>query len=301
MRNPLLSHAVEPATNLRRRRSRSVWANSLICACVVASAACSAAPPRDANEANDPFALVRTADRLAAEGDVDEATRKYLLALDEGRQRDSAFGAARGEVVRKLAAIGERYPPARAALAERCHSLSPSVSFPAHGLDGRDVRLFVVVCRSSGNEPEVLSAYTAAKTRLPRDSRVRIWLGGAIGEYLVEERRYAEALAATGTEVVDYYLDLFRSSRDNEQVRPAIEITIANQCGAHYEALLGAGRRGEADAFAERLIDYAPTSKTLGALIERARRARALDAEARLRARAQELGLAPAKDSAGVP
>jgi hypothetical protein len=154
-----------------------------------------------------------------------------------------------------------------------------------------DVLLFVLLARTSGNESEMRSTYAGPKTRLPADSRLRIRLGGAIEEYLVDDRRYVEAVEESDRAVIDYYLDLFRSSRNDERVKPVVVFTIANECGAHYEALLGVGHYSDADDLAEQLIEYAPTAQTLAALIHRARRAGALEATTRLQGRAQTMGL----------
>jgi len=249
---------------------------ALLCGALSVLMGCSAPPARDPTTSRDPFAVVLKADDLTSQGQYDEALRDYLWALDHGRDVSSSFVAARRDLVEKIVTLGVQYPSAKTALAERLDAQAKRIATAMEvgpQLDGMDLRLFVWLGTKTGDEARVLATYAAVRANTSDSNRLRLYLWSGIEQYLVEQRRYRDAAKEPdGSALVNFYIDLFRPMRADARVQGAMQFSIEEEGGNHFEALLGAGETGSAEALAERLIQFLPTAPTFAALIRHARR-----------------------------
>jgi hypothetical protein len=195
-----------------------------------------------------------------------------------------------------------------AELAERAEKLARMIleaAKNARSMDSDDLVLFVRLGTRIAKEDLVFKTYDVVKSRVAVDGSLRRNLWAPIEKYLVENRRYREVAGeqAVGSAIVDYYLQALEKITISDEsrdpiLRVATEYTIRTEGGIHFEALLGAGAETAAMDFADRLIQFRPTTHTFAVLIRHARRAGALDVATALRTRA--LRLVPEADRVAI-
>ncbi len=98
------------------------------------------------------------------------------------------------------------------------------------------------------------------KARQPVEGKLRRDLWIPLEEYLVEQRRYADAGAEPGAEqetglaAVEYYIDKLHGIGSGDEkrfpiLRTTIEFTIEHHAGDHFEVLVGTGQTAAATRF----------------------------------------------------
>jgi hypothetical protein len=233
-------------------------------------------------------------------GRYSEALREYLWAFDHGIEASKSFEATRGsELLDSMIALGRKYQPAQDVLRQRLHMLASEIVRASQGgpdVDEGRLKLFVRLGTKLPEGDTVMATYAVVKAHLPVQAKLRRDLWSPIEAYLVDQRRYAETVGEQNValENMRYYIGVFARARPEDELkqpvlRTAIEYTIEHEGGTHFEALLGAGERAAAEAFADELIDFRATSNTFVVLIRHARRAGAPDEAARIKERAEQI------------
>lgn len=250
---------------------------------------------------------VAVAKKCEADGEPEQALEALLWALDHGVDHDPAFSGVRGtNLLTRIFDLGETYPPARAELATRLRDLRKVVEGAAARRESTGTLDLDMLVGMSARVDRLRSAqrtYDVVAAHLPPGAELRRDLWMLIEQQLVRERRYSEANRDPDAARARVFSTLatfswVRPEHEAQQPfwREMIELAIKSEGAVHFEALLGAGDHRAAEAFADELVGLRPTARTFAALIERARRAGAPEAAARLRARAFEV--APEADRA---
>jgi thioredoxin-related protein len=261
------------------------------------------AKERLAGHENDPAVRHDYAKVLAQAGKPEEALAEYLWCFDHGNDDPSnGYGSVRlSFLLGDIARLGKAYAPAMRALQERRDRAESAVLSAKRGPD--DARVLAALNRELEMQEKSLAVYDRLKKENRLDDEVRNALIPEIAERLVDARRYRELVDSSGNveRRVEREIEALRlrpkssPGGDGEMLRLMVEneslyqLVAVRKLGLWYEALLGAGEPEKAAAVAEKLIGYAPSGSTYGALIERALRAEAVEAARALAERGRRL------------
>ncbi len=224
----------------------------------------------------DPMARMELARRLAVTGQHEEALEHYLWCFDRGAERDPTFGSVRFSILLSaIAELGESYPPARQALAERRDALASFDVVP-------DTTTLVELRRldeALGQPERTVEVFDALIERGDQTRRARRRLLTYVAVPLARAKRYADIL-----DPVDAPVSWIKRRKVDVAMIPLVDPTdtsrrdralgrVVIEGSAFYEALLGTGRADEARELGALLIEWAPEGDTAAALADRAERA----------------------------
>lgn len=218
-------------------------------------------------------ARYRRASELAREGDPAEALRELLWCYDVGMVSQSSYNGVRSSsLLSEIKRLGERHPPALAALRDRRDRAHRRI------LAGGDAEIpdFVALNRTLEEERLTLEVFD----QVPAGGRQKQVLAIYSSNLLVAERRYAEALLGS-----PYHSMSARFERDINEHPDSREDPGAERLGASQrtrtitataediEVLAGAGQLDNARNLAERLLAYDNTPATRALIQQHAERA----------------------------
>ena len=248
-----------------------------------------------------PMARQAIADALADEGKHEKALAEYLWCFDHGAEADPSYvGVRLSFLVGKIASLGAKYPPATKALESR-RDAAETALFSEKGSSKDAAELFSLNDALHSSDRNI-----AAWERLDKagkyDSSMRMACWFHVVKPLIEAKRYSDAVKAAGDLAAKAKWQLEtrppKSKSDNpemdEMTNSILNRYTVSTVGQYYEAAVGAGETKTADAIADQLIAFDPAYTTYVELIDRARRADALEA-ARSMAR-RGIAAVPEKD-----
>ena len=212
---------------------------------------------------------------LARDGKWQEALAEMLWCFDDGMAHEGSFSGTRLSVLlTDIAKIGERYPPALAALRERRDRAQTRLM----GTTGDEAAAheFSSLNRALGETDQTLVAYDRLAPEDPR--RRRLLLAGAF-TLMVEARRYPDAIAAVPYERMVPWFE--RESRPpNVTNEPYPDMTLkrhrrmlVGDAAKNVEVLAGAGDLAHAREFAGKVLAFDASSETRELLQKHAARA----------------------------
>jgi thiol-disulfide isomerase/thioredoxin len=264
--------------------------------------------------ANDALAGIAPADRLqeqlAASGGTDVGLRHQLAEeLLESGKNEAALehlmwlfdhaaehvpeyrGMRLGPLLGRIVMLGQSYPPAMEALRVRRERAAAKL---LEGEGGLDEAFEVGALDQVLQTPEqTVALYDELRQRVDLDEQVRRALVSMVMERLVEAKRYAEVAADMGdaelvmADMFDQWAAASGALRGDPMRLMHMKFTMLEAAGQFYEALVGAGKRPEADKVVERLLDFDGEPSTYARLIHHAQRAGDDEAAEALRRRGQ--------------
>ncbi len=202
-------------------------------------------------------------------GDPAEALREFLWCYDVGMLRISGMMGVRSTAPLLLAKLGERYPPALAALRERRDKARERVLLSE--ADSEAPREFGSINRALNDD----AANVALYDQLPSSDRRRNTLAFSSRDYLVAQQRYNDAVVGWPYSLMVGSLErginerpatanASSSGESRGQARDYIITTTARG----IEVLAGSGDLANARTLAQRLLAY-DTSEATRALVQR--------------------------------
>ena len=225
-------------------------------------------PPITSGLVGQRFKLARD---LVSSGDAEAALRELLWCYDVGMPQVSAMGALRStSLVGLFAKLGERYPPALAALRERRDKAEQLMRANETNFDA--VTEYASINRMLKNDKESVAYFD----ELPSGDRRRRLLAGNAYDYLVENQRYRDAAEGRPYASIS---SLFESMTQEERVLPPDTVNpeqVRREDHASkiawavrdIEMLAGSGDLAHARSLAERLLAFDRSDATK-ALIQR--------------------------------
>ena len=238
---------------------------------VVAASAAEAEPlTHDAVEAR-----YRRAQQLARTGEPAEALRELLWCFDVGMPPITGFGGVRMSfLLSDIAKLGEKYPPALAALRERRDKAEKRLLISASDYEATST------FSSINNYLKEHARTLAVFDQLPADDRRRAALASTAFEELRERQRYADAL--TGRSFVQMTQQLERTLEPRplppgianpERIRKTQRDFAIATAAKHVEVLAGARQIEQARALADKVLAADGSAETRALLQKHAERA----------------------------
>jgi tetratricopeptide (TPR) repeat protein len=198
---------------------------------------------------------------LAAKGRYAQALREYLWCLDVGMQKDQGYsGVRRSFLLSNMMDLGQKYPPALAALRIRRDqartALIKGVKDPEVAYDFASYNDYI------GNPAQTLALYDSLKAR---GGPVAKALFEVVRRMLLENQRYADLLAGYGDaskradQAIGAYNRTITDSRVNKDPRNMylagkMKLRTRQACEEIYEALLGTNRIAEAVSVRDKVL-----------------------------------------------
>ena len=232
---------------------------------------------------NDPNAHVALADALSESGKQKEALAEMVWAFDHGLENDPGFAKARATtLLGSMSELAKEYPPARQALVERRAAARAKLIAGAADPVARDdlPRLDFAL----GQRDSTIRVFEELKNLGPSHEESRRAIGVAISDLLFERQRYADFLACAGdmtgklesllSKAVQAEAEV-DSLPNGDQKRAYIgqQLTaIWNASLQGYEALLGGGKKEDADRVAQAILAFRGNAQTFERLANAADR-----------------------------
>ena len=224
-------------------------------------------------------ARYQRAKELARSGDNEGALSEFLWCYDEGMVRVASFAGVRNSfLLRPLAELARKYPPALAALHERRDALEQRVMASATDWDAAVD--YASLNRTLGEQDRNLSLLEKLPSGDPRRKTV-LTFGGVLDQ-LVAARRYDEIVMVRGYDEMATSLDRITMTMPFPAGTPAslVETTrvlshdraIAS-AATDIEVLAGAGQLDRARELAGILFAYDSSPETRRIVQEHLRRA----------------------------
>ncbi|MEO7414308.1 MAG: RNA polymerase sigma factor, partial [Opitutaceae bacterium] len=208
----------------------------------------------------------KLAQQLVDSGDPETALRELVWCYDVGMLRVAGMSYVRTTAVGLFAKLGERYAPALAALRERRDQVR--VVMDAEERDVDATKEFASINSALKNESENIAYFDG----LPVGDLRRTLLAYASRDYLIENRRYADALNGKPYRLMSMFFESLVAGASHqpgtnespalrEKARAAVAISTAKD----IETLAGVGDLAHARELAERLtaFDSSPATKLL--------------------------------------
>ncbi len=246
-------------------------------------------------DANDPMLRKDLAEELARAGKDAEALEQYLWCWDHGLEHSASFRGVRSSfLISSIRELGSRYPPALEALRQRRDACETAL---LSGKVTHELTSDLATLNGSLGETErILRVYDALTSReeLAQEEvlAIRRYLLDAVAEHLLEAGRYQDLLDGVGdyNAAVDEKIEFQKSTAgliSDPSFANMTKYNAVKESARYYEALLGVGRKDDAQALAERLIAFDPREVTYKRLSRCAKSAKALDEAEAMRARAK--------------
>jgi hypothetical protein len=203
------------------------------------------------------------ADKLAAEGQTEQALREYLWALDHGLEVDPGFTGVRNTIlIRKIIELGTAEQSALRELEARAARLEEAIltsrGAPVATFD--DVMLYVALNRERNDQERTLRVYQLLRQRGSALADDLYDLD--VSDRLLEQRKYAELLERE---------DWWNSKLELNEKIVAVSVTAFR---AHaidfFESLAGAKRNEDAMAVLARVEARDVSAKSFVTFMERA-------------------------------
>ena len=207
-------------------------------------------------------------------GDPVEALREFLWCYDVGLPRISGMAGVRSVAPQLLAKLGERYPPALAALRERRDQAKErsSKNEKAH----EAVMELGWINHALKDDAANLALYD----QLPPGDRRRSSLALASYDYLVENRHYSAAAVGQSYATVSSSFELMSHERpvpagtpNPQEVKMKAREDFVGRTARSIEVLAGSGDLANARTLAQRLLAYDGSEATRALVQKHAARA----------------------------
>jgi len=206
---------------------------------------------------------------LAKYGRYKEALSEYLWCLDVGMVKDGGYsGVRRSFLMSDMIDLGQKYPPAFAAIRSRRDTARAKI---LGGANDPDVAIDLAVYNEALHAPgETLALYEAIKSRR---GPVPHALFEEVRPALVEKQRYGELIAGYGSPLVrvrraikSYFRGIGKSGMFHDPDRPLANLYVARKqmmstrqkCEEVYGVLLHLGRIGEARSVRNTILGFDP-------------------------------------------
>ena len=207
------------------------------------------------------------AQELAKTGQNEEALKEFLWCYDEGMVPLPEYvGVRQSYLLEMIAKLGEKYPPALAALRERQDQTEQQLLASAN--DFAATMSFASINRVLKEDNRTLELYDQLP---PQDPRKQV-LGMMVYEGLMTAQRYRDAARVMPYQQMNRMLDgaIISPAADGQQShRTQIVKVTAN----FVEVLAGAGDMDHARALADRILTYDGSAETKTILQQHATRA----------------------------
>jgi RNA polymerase sigma factor (sigma-70 family) len=215
------------------------------------------------------------AQELARKGDPAAALKEFLWCFDEGMPRVASYSGVRGSfLLSSIAALGEKYPEALAALRERRDQASQRMLAGAG--DTSAAMDFAALNRALKEDQNTL---TALDQLPPEDPRRQI-LASVAYDQLIQAQRYGDALSGKSYAQIISQFEILAEDRplpanisNPDRIRNAKRAYLITSAANSFEALAGAGDLEHARMLAARLVAFDPSPETRALLESRAARA----------------------------
>ncbi len=208
---------------------------------------------------------------LARQGDQARALLEFLWCFDEGMVQISSYRGVRTSfLLSEIGRLAKNYPPAQAALIERCDAAERRMEQSASDRDA--ISDFAALCAALGDEPRMMAVFD----RLPKSDARRRAFGLRAYRVLLGQRRYVDALDAMPykamTSLVDSTVNRPTSIKD-PRLLESMQRNAVNNMLEYVEVLAGAGDLTNAKAMMEKLLAIDASAETKGKMKERLNRA----------------------------
>jgi RNA polymerase sigma factor (sigma-70 family) len=207
------------------------------------------------------------AQALAKNGQNEEALKEFLWCYDEGMAPLPEYtGVRQSYLLEMIAKLGEKYPPALAALRERRDQTEQRLQASAN--DFAATMSFASLNRVLKEGNRTLQFYD----QLPaKDPRKQVF-GMMVYEDLTTAQRYRDATQAMPYQQMNSMVDAFTTS-PAASLRPAQRAEVAEDTAKFVEVLAGTGDLVHARTLADRLLAYDGSVETKTILQQHATRA----------------------------
>ena len=227
-----------------------------------------------------PAAKAKYAGMLAERGQYAEALEEYRWCLENGFKAPSFAGFAATGLIELLARLGTFYAPATELLKKWRDSAEKDL---IAGNGDPNLAIAVAGANRELKEPErSMKLFEGLKDLGPGGSDLRVVLLRDIVDQFLALQRYEEIVEVSGdgqklfAGFVGSYENMVRQAGGNPGDKGSgygamVAPQVVSDTSKLYAALLGAKRRSEADALAQKLTEFLPTAKTYAILITRAK------------------------------
>jgi hypothetical protein len=165
--------------------------SSLLLAIVI-GALFACAPVIAADMPSEPDARLKEARALVEQGKQEEALQQFVWCYDHGTEANAKFARTRDtRVTVAMASLGEKYPPALAALAERRDALAKIVKNAPKKADEVLVRQLAYLDLALGDDAVIIETLAL----FPPGKAGHKTYGSVVQERLVETKHYREAVS----------------------------------------------------------------------------------------------------------
>lgn len=268
-----------------RRGFKSVHAGTLaglVVSLVISSGVIAQAPAPQSVPAPSP-AMERqmAARRLAESGDYIGALELLMWCFDDGVKQDPSYAAVRNSfLIREIAELGRKHPPALEALQARRSAAETRLRQGGGTVD--DVTTFASINRQLQLDDATLAVYDELLLA-SKDSELIRLMARLSFEPLLAARRYRDIalgqpdLLPAGLRQFDVYQQSAPppGQFEGEAAAAFSQIrmrTLRESVGKYYEALVALGQHDDARTLAEKLLDVDPSVETHVALARHALR-----------------------------
>jgi tetratricopeptide (TPR) repeat protein len=202
------------------------------------------------------------AQELVKSGHYEEALAEFLWCYEVGMPPIAGYGGVRySYLLSNIAKLGEKYPPALAALRERRDQNEQELT--AGSTDFDVIQGFQSINTALGEKKSLLQYYD----RIPADDPGKQTMGLLVYDELANAQRYAEAAQIKSfRDMMGWFEDLTEMSESPKAKLSENEKKHASQVGAGFvEVLAGAGKLSDARDLAEiiRAYDSSPETATM--------------------------------------
>jgi hypothetical protein len=220
-------------------------------------------------------ARYRRAQQLARTGDPAEALRELLWCYDTGMPPVTGFGGVRFSfLLSDIASLGKKYPPALAALRERCDQAERQLL--ASPTDFEAVQAFSALNKYLQDDARTIAIFD----QLPAEDRRRTNLARSAFDTLRELQRYTDAAEGTTFALMQQRFEMSTAERplpagiaQPERLRAVQRNYAIGSAAKFVEVLAGSGQLQEARALAERVLAFDASAGTRELLQTHAARA----------------------------
>ncbi|MFA6962322.1 MAG: hypothetical protein WC205_16330 [Opitutaceae bacterium] len=215
------------------------------------------------------------AQALAKEGRSSEALEEFLWCYDEGMPQVTGYSGVRSSfLLSDIMSLGEKYPPALAALRERRDQAEKRLTASANDFDA--AQGFSSINRVLKETNRTLAYFD----QLPPDAPGKQSIGMLVYDQLASAQRYQEAAQAKPYKRMASFFEDIAEMPQLPSTTPGLESiraehrAHATKLGAGYvEVLAGAGQLTNARDLAEIIMAYDPSPEakaTLNAAVSKA-------------------------------
>lgn len=216
-------------------------------------------------------------EQMVHDGQYAAALYHFLWCFDHGLEHDPEYvGLRNTALIFRLAGLAQVYPPARDALLERRDRAAAKLR--AGENDYSAAMDVTAINHELGDDGATLALFDDLQKHDPPPQQALGVLFTEIRDQLLAAQRYVDVLKMLGgvdafveARFADYEEIVQTSTTNPDAVSVGSERKhLLEVLGEVYEALVGAGRDGEAQQLARRLGTFAPEAATYVALMNRA-------------------------------